>query len=86
MRAKIYHVDKVEELAKALSEAPALPPKTLKLEEILKRYTPQIRELHALKNYTPSEISRLFKEHGIMVPVKEVKNVLGLGANSTQKR
>jgi len=86
MRAKQYKTEIVAKLEEALDAAPPLPPKTLTAEEVLKRYESKIRELHEVKNYTPGDIAALLKSQGFYIPVKSIKNVLGLGTKTAQKR
>jgi hypothetical protein len=76
VKAKIYPAEKVAEVAKALAEAPALPPKFLPHEEVISQLKKQIKELHQKKNYDAREITRILKEKGIRTTLKEVRSLL----------
>lgn len=86
MRAKQYPAEKVESLAQALESAPELPQKSFTTEEILKRYERQIHALHKDKHYGPSEIAKLLKSHGVVVPIRELKRVLNIAPSRTPGR
>ncbi len=76
MKTKTYPVEKVGEVAKALAEAPALPPKFKAHDEALAELSKQIKELHQRKNYDVRQIVQLLKQNGIKTTQKEVKVLL----------
>lgn len=76
MQPKIYQIEKVETVATEIAAAPALPPKTLTQDQVLRRLAKEIKVLHERKNYTSTEIVALLKKSGIKATAKEVKNII----------
>jgi hypothetical protein len=71
-----YPLEKIEELAHSLGEIPALPPKFIPKEVALNKLSKVIRELHEKKNYDPREIVKLFKDKGVVIMLKDVREIL----------
>ncbi|MDQ1817815.1 hypothetical protein RBA41_31390 [Massilia sp. CCM 9210] len=86
MLPKIYPIEKVETVETEIAAAPPLPPKTLTQEQVLRRLTKEIRVLHNVKNYSPSEIVALLKKSGVKTTVREVKNILGFAGKKTEQK
>jgi cupin superfamily acireductone dioxygenase involved in methionine salvage len=76
MQAKMYPIDKVESVETEIAAAPALPPKLLTQEQVLKRLAKEIKRLHTAKNYSATEIVALLKKSGIKATAREVKNII----------
>jgi len=76
VKAKIYPTEKVSEVAKALSEAPVLPPKYVAHEEAISLLKKHIKELHEKKHYDARDIVKILKENGIRTTLKEVRDLL----------
>ena len=76
LKAKTYPVEKIGVVAKALAEAPTLPPKFKGHNEALADLTKQIKELHDKKNYDIRQLTQLLKQNGIKTTQKEVKELL----------
>lgn len=77
MKPKTYPVEKIEQVAKALAEAPALPPKYKEHKETLAELKEKIKELHKEKNYDVRQITQLLKQNGIKTTLKEVRSLIG---------
>ncbi len=75
MKPKIYSVEKVNEVAKVLADAPTLAPKFKTHEEVLTELSKQVKEL-LKRNYDVRQITELLKENGIKTTLKEVKNLI----------
>lgn len=76
LKAKTYPVEKIGVVAKALAEAPTLPPKFKGHNEALADLAKQIKELHDKKNYDIRQLTQLLKQNGIKTTQKEVKELL----------
>lgn len=76
MKAKTYPTEKVAEVAKALADAPTLPPKFIPHMDALSQLKKHIKELHQKKNYDAREITKFLKESGIKTTLKEVRLLL----------
>lgn len=76
MQPKIYPIEKVEIIATEIAAAPALPPKSLTQDQVLRRLAKEIKVLHERKNYSSSEIVALLKKSGIKATAREVKSII----------
>lgn len=76
MQPKIYPIEKVETIATEIAAAPALPPKSLTQDQVLRRLAKEIKVLHERKNYSSSEIVALLKKNGIKATAREVKSII----------
>jgi hypothetical protein len=85
VKARTYSVEKVEMVAKVLAEAPALQPKFIAHESTLAELSKHIKELYSKKNYDARQITALLKQNGIKSTLKEVKDLIGIGAKNSAK-
>lgn len=83
MKTKTYAAEKVEQVAQALADAPALAPKFITHDDTINELSKHIKELHFKKNYDARQIVQLLKQNGIKTTLKEVRELL---ENGVQKR
>jgi hypothetical protein len=86
MKQKTYSVDKIDDVVKALSIAPPLPPLYVTQDAALKKLSKQIKDLHFKKNYDAHQIVKIIKENGLQITIKQVQDVLKQAAHKSPKK
>jgi hypothetical protein len=86
MQPKNFPIERVETIASEIAAAPALPPKRLTQDQVLRRLAKVIKTLHDKKNYSPAEIVTLLKKTGVKTTVREVKNIIEKPARKTPQK